>query len=339
MLPKLYEDFLYSLKEAKRRDDDTIYAYRLNLREFNKYVFNDREDVTPEDIRKLFADDILIKWLRVKEKEGLKAASLNQRLSTLKSLYKWLEGRREISINILRGISLFKDTEKTEKDILTLEESIELLDRSEYLANENESYETLRDYFIAALFLSSGVRINELHLLNFNNLDLENNKLFLEARQTKGKSKFRTISIPEEIIEIYNKYLPYRLEKDKTANLEHKNALFLSQKNNRLSTDQIRRNLYKLMDNCNVRKVSPHALRHSYATNLLAGGATIEEVSQQLGHCNINTTMSFYVHQSDKDVSVHNPVFNRKQKQEVKEVKKESKVINKKDNVIQLKFA
>ena len=145
----LFEEFLYNLQYARGKSTKTIAAYKPHLDEFKKYVFDDKEVITIEDIRGLQAEDLLTKWLRVKEKEGLKASSLNQRLATVKSLYKYLEGRREVQYNITVSISQFKDVEKFEKVILNLEESWQLLDVAQARVGNLKPYEGLRDLLIA----------------------------------------------------------------------------------------------------------------------------------------------------------------------------------------------
>ncbi|MGL5712128.1 MAG: tyrosine-type recombinase/integrase [Paraclostridium sp.] len=340
---KLFEEFLYNLEHARGKSPNTIAAYKLHLAEFNKYMFNDKE-VILEDIKQLHAEDILAKWLRVKEKEGLKAPSLNQRLATIKSLYKYLEGRREIQYNVTVSISQFKDKEKTEKVILSLDECKILLEVAANRVNERKLFETLADLLATQLFLGSGIRIEECSLLNIDSINVSKRELILKAEQTKGKSKGGVISLPEEVINTLSIYLPLRLEKN--INIEDedaKNALFISQKNNRLSTDQIRRRLYKIVEVAGLKHITPHALRHSYAMNMLEGGADISTISKNLRHSNIQTTHAFYIHQKKEDTSKYNPLFNptTKEVEEIREEVKYSKpqVVKDDTNVIQLRFA
>ena len=344
----LFEEFLYNLQYARGKSTRTIAAYKPHLDEFKKYVFDDKEVITIEDIRGLQAEDLLTKWLRVKEKEGLKASSLNQRLATIKSLYKYLEGRREIQYNITVSISQFKDVEKFEKVILNLEESWQLLDVAQARVVNLKPYEGLRDLLIAQLFLASGIRIEECSLLNIDSINISERKLILKASQTKGKTKGGTIPLPGEVIDTLIQYLPYRLDKNiGVENEDARRALFISQKNNRLSTDQIRRNLYKIVQEAGLKHITPHALRHSFATMMLEGGATLEEVSKLLRHSNITTTHSFYIHQTQRDTSENNIIFNRskvnkdndKPIEPVKEKKKTEVIKEENSNVIQLRFA
>lgn len=303
----IYEQFEYSMKNIYDMSDKTLEVYMINLKEFNKYIFNDRI-ATIDDIKKLTSDDIMIKWLKKREKEGIAAASLNQRIAALSRFYTYYIGIQKLTINVAKTLKNFKSKVKTEKEILTLEESQRLLDKARSIAKEKYTLRNVRNELIISLFLGCGLRIEELSELRTSNFDLDRRELNLSFTKF---GKPRTVSIPSPVISTYNNYMKLRNEKYNDLDKDLVDVIFISKKRNRLSTDQIRRVVYQLIKETGIPKVTPHALRHGYGTMMLATGKlTLEELSLEMGHGNINTTLRWYVHQvRDKNYGDINPVF------------------------------
>ena len=304
----IYKQFEYSMKNIYEMSDKTLEVYMLNLREFNKYMFNDNI-ATIEDIKSLTSDDIMLRWLKIKEKEGLSAASLNQRIASLSRFYTYYIGLQKLNVNVAKTLKNFKDKVKKEKDILTLEESQLLLNKARDISKNECNFENLRNELIISLFLGCGLRIDEVSNLKTSNFDLENKELNLSIAKF---GKPRTVSIPSPIIETYNKYMELRNKKYQDIDKELKNVVLISRKKNQISNDQVRRIAYKLMDEAGVPRVSPHALRHGFGTLMLSTGKlTLEQLSLEMGHSNINTTLRWYVHQvKDRNFGDINPIFN-----------------------------
>ena len=305
----IYEQFEYSMKNIYDMSDKTLEVYMINLKEFNKYMFKDRI-ANIDDIKEITSDDIMIKWLKVREKEGLSAASLNQRIASLSRFYTYYMGIQKLTVNVAKSLRNFKDKDKKEKDILTLEESQRLLDKARSVATENGTYRNVRNELIISLFLGCGLRIEELSELRTYNFDLDNRELNLNLTKF---GKPRTVSIPAPVINSYNKYMELRNAKYDNLNKDLKDVIFISRKRNKLSTDQIRRVVYQLIESAGVTKVTPHALRHGFGTLMLSTGKlTLEELSLEMGHGNINTTLKWYIHQvKNKNYGDINPIFNK----------------------------
>ena len=306
----IYEQFEYSMRNIYDMSDKTLEAYMINLREFNNYIFKD-EIPTIEDIKKLTSDDIMLRWLKVREKEGVSAASLNQRIASLSRFYTYYIGIQKLNVNIAKSLKNFKSKVKKEKDILTLEETQILLDKAKAIAEEKCDYMNVRNELVISLFLGCGVRIDELANLSYSNFNLK--KKELDLTHTKY-GKPRTVSIPTPVIDTFEKYIELKNKKFKNLNDSLKDIVFISQKKSQLSTDQVRRIVYKLIEAAGVTKVTPHALRHGFGTLMLATGKlTLEELSLEMGHGNISTTLRWYIHQvkDKKNFGDINPVFNR----------------------------
>ncbi len=305
----IYEQFEYSMRNIYEMSDKTLEVYMINLKEFNKYMFEDKV-ATLDDIKSLTSDDIMMKWLKVKEKEGLSAASLNQRIAALSRFYTYYIGLQKLTINVPKTLKNFKSKVKVEKDILTLEESQRLLDKARSIASENCNYRNVRNELIISLFLGCGLRIEELSELRVCNFDLDRRELNLSLTKF---GKPRTVSIPKPVINSFNEYMKLRNEKYSDLDKELKDVIFISRKRNKLSTDQIRRVVYQLIKEAGVTKVTPHALRHGFGTMMLATGKlTLEELSLEMGHGNINTTLRWYIHQvKSRNYGDINPVFSK----------------------------
>ncbi|MBP3930147.1 MAG: tyrosine-type recombinase/integrase [Peptostreptococcaceae bacterium] len=305
----IYEQFENRMRDLYGMSEKTLEVYMINLREFNKYMFKDKI-ATIEDIKGLTSDDIMIKWLKVKEKEGISAASLNQRIASLSRFYTYYVGIQKININVAKSLNNFKSKVKKEKEILTLEESQRLLDKARSISNENPILRNVRNELIISLFLGCGLRIEELSELRTSNFDLDRRELNLSFTKF---GKPRAVSIPSPILSSYKKYMELRNEKYIDLDKSLKDVIFISKKRNKLSTDQIRRVVYQLIKEANVTRVTPHALRHGFGTLMLATGKlTLEELSLEMGHSDISTTLKWYVHQvKDKNYGDINPVFNK----------------------------
>lgn len=324
----LINRFLFVMEEGFNKDSKTIKAYGNCLNEMKKYIFNDN-DFNIEQLKLLNAEDYLINWLnKVKNENNLTDGSLNQRISCLRSFYKWLIGRNDLQINVAASIPLYKNDNINTCDPLSFDECKLLLDsvRNEMILNTNIT--TTRINLILGIFLGCGLRIDEVHELNIYNFDYENKCLHLE--KTKF-NKHRTVSVPTQLFEDLSLYLEYRLKLNDKLDLSLHECLFISKKYNRLSVEQIRKLVYKELDKLNLRKVDVHSLRKSYVTNMIDSGADIHVISNQVGHSNINTTLNIYNKPKVKDTEEFNKLFTNN--------KKDKKVVNdKKSNVIQIQF-
>ncbi|MGL4801982.1 MAG: tyrosine-type recombinase/integrase [Cetobacterium sp.] len=329
MLPEIFENFLYNLEHAFGKNPKTLKSYRINLTDFNNYMFNGNTETNLDDIKKLHAEDILINFLRIKQSEGMSGASINSRISTIRSFYKWLCARGELTLDISKNIPMFKKETKV-CDPLTFEECKQLLDNVRNKMILNTNYETTKMNLMLSILIGAGLRIEELHFLNISNIDKENNCINL----TKTKfGKQRSVSIPVELIEDLDIFLDYRLKLNEKLSEDLQDCLFISRNSNRLSVEMIRISVYKEFNELGFEDKDVHSLRKSYVTNMIDAGCPIHVVSSQVGHSNVNTTLSIYNKPTLKDTSEYNKLFSRKE-----EVKKEEKKVSKVNNVIQLNF-
>lgn len=242
------------------------------------------EDITQESIRqyRLFVNRLL-------DKKGreLKNTTQNYRILAIRAFLRYLSFRGIHSLPPEK-ISIAKTGDRE----ITFLESDEL----ETILNRPDTTKLggLRDRAILETLFSTGLRVSELAALNASDINFERGEI---AVLGKGK-KLRVVFLSEKALSFIDQYLKNRgFEKsDQTKKI----PLFISSKNTRFSVRSIERTVAKYAASCGLSKrVSPHTLRHSFATDLLIAGADIRSVQSLLGHSSITTTQ-VYTHVTDQ---------------------------------------
>lgn len=261
------DEYYLFLKTEKKLGDATIFSYRLDLDAFYDY-FKGEINLNEED---------LIKYL-THLKKSLSARSVNRHISSLKGFYNFLLEENKITVSPLENISILK-TEKKLPKYLTIKEVDTLL---------NIPLNTAFDYRNKAMMevmYATGLRVSELVSLEYSNVDLYN--AFIRV---KGKGK-KTRVIP--IGEIASHYLEIYINdyRNKLLGKKNYNELFLNNHGNPIT----RQGFNYILENIKVmtgikKEITPHVLRHSFATHLLEGGADLRSIQEMLGHENISTT-------------------------------------------------
>lgn len=262
------EEYELFLKTEKKLGDNTVESYLLDLMSFLKWFNNDVRITTKEDILNY------ISFLR----GNLNEKSINRHISSLKSFYSYLADMNYISINPLEDISILK-VKKTLPKYLSTEEVDKLL---------NIKLNTAFDYRNKAMLeviYGTGLRVSELVKLEYSNIDFENSIV-----RVKGKGKKDRIVPLGEIASYYLKiYInDYR---SKLLNKNNYNEIFLNNHGKPITRQGFNFILENIRKETGIEKeLTPHTLRHSFATHLLEGGADIRSIQEMLGHENISTT-------------------------------------------------
>ena len=265
---KEIEEYELFLKTEKKLGDNTVESYLLDLMSFLKWFNNDVRITTKEDILNY------ISFLR----GNLNEKSINRHISSLKSFYSYLADMNYISINPLEDISILK-VKKTLPKYLSTEEVDKLL---------NIKLNTAFDYRNKAMLeviYGTGLRVSELVKLEYSNIDFENSIV-----RVKGKGKKDRIVPLGEIASYYLKiYInDYR---SKLLNKNNYNEIFLNNHGKPITRQGFNFILENIRRETGIEKeLTPHTLRHSFATHLLEGGADIRSIQEMLGHENISTT-------------------------------------------------
>lgn len=264
-------EFLAYLKKEKRYSSRTIESYKKDLLQFKAFLASaGKEIITAE------AEDIynFLLWLKG---EGYSGASIERKLAAVKSLYKYLLSQKIVSINSAKLVRYPRKSQKLPV-VLSMEEVTELLELP-----EPEDFFSARDRAILELLYATGIRLSELVSLNITDLNLADR--FLRVKGKGGKERVVPFGIPAQ--KALKKYLSFRTE-------AREEALFLNKFKKRLSARWVEKMIDKYISLTSIRKkISPHKLRHSFATHLLMMGADIRTIQELLGHSSLSTTQKY----------------------------------------------
>lgn len=276
------EDFAHYLKIDQDKSDNTIQAYLRDLTIFFDYC--DKSSIDQwEQVDYAFVQS----YLNDLHQKNYATSSTSRMLSSLRQFFHYLLKEQIITLNPMQKV-LGPKKEKHLPASLSLDQVEKILqapDTSEYIG--------LRDRAILELMYATGLRVSELTHLSLRDLHLE-----LGFIQTIGKgNKERLLPIGEEAAYWLNQYLqdvrPLFLAKKTSRHTQH---VFLNQRGNPFTRQGIWKNLNKYVQIAGISMdVSPHMLRHSFATHLLENGADLRMVQELLGHSNISTTQ-IYTH-------------------------------------------
>lgn len=282
---KHLKEFLEYLEIERGRSLKTSANYEHYLRSFFAFTrLNNPGQITAAAVRKFRL------WLN---RRGLKKNTQNYHLVALRTFLKYLSGRGQTVLSPT-AIDLAK-TDRQELELVSREELTRLLD-APTIATTNGR----RDSAILELLFSTGLRVSELCALDRDRVDWQQGEFSIRG---KG-GKVRLVFVSPAARKALKNYL------DKRSDLEP--PLFLSQNLTRLTPRSIERltHFYAVKAGI-IKHVTPHTLRHSFATDLLRNGADLRAVQLLLGHSNISTTQ-IYTHVTDRELrSVHEHFHHR----------------------------
>ena len=288
----LIHQFIHYLTAEKNASPHTCRGYLKDLEEFEGFLKSLGMSLSPTGkIEMEKVDRMAIrKYLSFLHRK-IKKSSIARKLSTLRSFFKYLVREQLASSNPAKIVS----TPKVEKPLpttLTVDEVFRLIDspenRSGKLLSNAPRARKSRDRAILELLYSSGLRVGELVGLNLNHLDLD---LGIVKVMGKGR-KERIVPVGEKAVDALKAFLEER------GVIRGEAPLFLNPRGGRLTARSVGRLIKKYTRRSGIfRKVSPHSLRHTFATHLLDAGADIREIQEMLGHASLSTTQR-YIHLS-----------------------------------------
>jgi len=280
------DKFMRYLEIEKNYSSHTCLNYSLDLKEFKEFL----KGKPIEEIDHL----VLRRYLAELKQKNLKSRSVNRKLSCLRSFFRFLFREGYIKSNPASLISGPKQ-EKHLPSCLTEEEISKLI---EIIPAEDEM--TLRDRAILETFYSTGMRISELVGLNLSDIDFISGTVKVRG---KGK-KERLLPIGEKALEAIRKYIEKRKKKEE--------AVFLNRFGRRITSRAVRNIVFKYVNLASLKSgISPHTLRHSFATHLLERGADLRSVQELLGHSSISTTQIYTHLTTEKLKQIYNKAHPR----------------------------
>ncbi len=274
------QSFLRSEKGARLFSDNTVRAYTCDLESYVRWV--ERSGVDPFKV----SHPQLRGYLADMNRAKYSTATINRRLSAVRDLYRWLLEEGVTEQDSAAAIASPK-RRKTLPKTLTEAEAEAILNSC-----DGNGAREMRDRAFLELLYATGARISEISSLNVDDVDLAQAQVRLFG---KG-SKVRIVPVYKLAIERVDAYEREARPKLSTRSDGRERALFLSTRGNRMSADALRKVFEQRVVQSGIgRHVTPHAMRHTFATELLAGGADLRSVQTLLGHSDLSTTQ-IYTH-------------------------------------------
>lgn len=283
------QSFLLSLEQQRRNSPHTVKSYKSDLEGF--LIWANKQDIDLFEISRREARC----YLGDLDQAGYSKNTINRHLSSLKGFYKWMIANDLIKDNPIASLQGPKKPSRLPK-VIAQNDMERLLtvfsgaSSDENLDNAGQTPSEIRDSALLELLYASGLRISEASNALIENCDLSQGLI-----KVMGKgSKERIVPIHNTAIELLRLYI----EQARTTLLSGKASkyLFISNSGKKYSEDAIRKMFKYALNVAGLDpNLSPHSMRHSFATDILAGGADLRSVQEMLGHASLSTTQ-IYTH-------------------------------------------
>lgn len=275
----LTDSFLDYLLHERNYSKGTVEYYRADILELQRFGEEMLGDLTPSDVDA----ELVREWIASLMDKGLASNTINRKLSSVRTYYKFLLRRGKVAVDPLRKVTGPKK-KKPLPVFLREGEMNRLLDDMDF----GEGFEGCRDHMIIEMFYATGMRLSE--LIGLDNKDVDFSASLLKV--TGKRNKQRLIPFGDELQELMLEYINVRNE----TIPERSEAFFIRENGERLYKNLVynlvKRNLSKV---ATLKKRSPHVLRHTFATTMLNNDAELGAVKELLGHESIATT-EIYAH-------------------------------------------
>jgi integrase/recombinase XerC len=271
---ELAEKFLRHLALERGASEHTIRAYRKDLGAFFGEWDMDPSAVGASEVRAFVASLM---------GRRLKKSSVSRMLSTLRAFFRFLNREGYVASNPAKLVPSPKAERKLPR-FLQVEEAFSLVE-----SPGAKGFGPVRDRAVLELLYSSGLRVSELAALDMDDLNM---KEAVVKAKGKGK-KERLVPVGSKAVEALRAYLVERLLLKRSAKKPLDKALFVNRSGGRLTERTVRRVVVKYSGVSLGKNVSPHTLRHTFATHLLQSGADLRVIQELLGHSSLSTTQKY----------------------------------------------
>ena len=255
--------FIIYLSIEMKYSIHTVEAYKHDLRAFEKFIKSEYEDKEEECPLERADQEDIKKWIIQLSQQEMSFRSINRKLSALKTYYTFLKKTKQIEVSpaeIEKVLSYF---------------------------SSKSSFDEVRDRAVIEMLYATGIRRSELANLRLSDVDLAQKQLKVSGKGDKE----RYIPIIPELEETLKEYLKLREE---VANEKSQNYLFLVKNGKKLYSTLVYRIINSYFSAVTPKKdVSPHVLRHSFASHLLDNGADLNTVKELLGHSSLASTQVY----------------------------------------------
>jgi integrase/recombinase XerC len=273
----MFENFIDYLRFEKRFSEHTVVAYENDLKQFAEFIA-----ITTESEMYAIKSTTVRSWIVDLMEKGLKSKSVNRKIASLRTYFRWLRKEGIMSSSPMQKIQGPKNEKRL--PVFAKESELEQVKLEGIFAN---TFEGMRDELMFELFYQTGIRLSEL-------IELKEKDFAQTQIKVLGKrNKERIIPISQNLCIKINAYL----------SLKHKEIgetpqLFVLPNGNKLYSVLVYRKInYYLSLTTSLDKKSPHILRHTFATHMLNNGSGLETLKDLLGHANLSATQ-IYTHNS-----------------------------------------
>lgn len=294
----LIDDFLIHYKALKNESDNTIRAYANDLVQFHEYL---KKTKISEPVFKNVKRTHIRGFLAHLRKKRLSRRTIARKLSAIRSFYKYLVIEGVVDRNIAADVITPKQSKKL--PLFLYPKEIEIL-----LSQPKNDVLGIRDRAILELLYATGVRVGELVSIKISDLNLGVNCIIVYGKGSRERVVFFGEKAEQSIDDYLRKSRPYLLKEGKPCD-----ALFLNKNGTGISDRSIRRIVDKYARQaCLNENISPHTLRHTFATHLLNNGADLKTVQELLGHVSLSTTQLYTHVTRERLKEVYEKTFPRK---------------------------
>jgi len=278
------EDFINYIKSEKRFSKHTITSYETDLNQFFNFIQLEYQITKPQDV----SFKLIRNWISSLLENNLKSTSVNRKISSLKSYYKFLLVSNYVDTN--PTLKLISPKSSKRLPVFVEKDNMDSLFDKDFF---EDSYEGKRDKLIIELFYFTGMRLSELINIKTSDIDKVNSQIKVIGKRNKERLIPITFNTLKDLNEFINFY-------------EIENFLFADGNGKKLYSKKVYRIVNKYLTKISsIKKKSPHVLRHSFATHMLNNGADINAIKEILGHANLSATQ-IYTHNSIKKLkNVH----------------------------------
>ena len=295
----MIDSFLEYLTLEKKYSSHTISAYNTDLSAFKDYL---RLEYNQDDLSKVHYTQIR-SWIVILVDKNISNRTINRKISSLKSFYKFLQKTNQITINPLAKHKALK-IEKRIQVPFNSKEINEVVVKLE----ENKDFVSVRNKLIVELLYSTGVRRAE--LINIKEKDVSVSDKTIKVLGKRNKERY--VPLLKSVIQTLKEYLEIKKQYS-TKNKE----LFITEKGNKIYETLVYRIINSYFSEVSTKqKKSPHILRHSFATHLLNEGADLNSVKELLGHSSLASTQVYTQNSLDVLKKVYNQAHPRGNKKE-----------------------
>lgn len=291
----MLQNFLDYLKLERNYSSHTIKAYQNDLTAFQEFCSHEFEVSSLAEV----GYPIIRSWILSLSKKGISNLSINRKVSSLKSFFKFLQKIGEIETNPLIGHKALKVQKKIQVPF-SKKEILEVMD-----AIQGDDFESVRNRLVIEMLYATGIRRTELLHMKLSDIDFSENVIRILGKRNKE----RFVPILSTMLTSIHNYLPLRNE------LAENDYLFVTSKGNKMYETLVYRiiNSYFSLASTKLKK-SPHILRHSFATHLLNEGANLNSVKELLGHSSLASTQVYTKNSLESIKQMYNQAHPRSNK-------------------------